>query len=50
MNTSKLTLKGVDLNRSMSLSLGAVVTNAQFHLQTAKGKVLGQTIVLPAKP
>jgi hypothetical protein len=30
----------------MSMSLAAAVTNAQFRVQSGKGKVLGQTITL----
>jgi hypothetical protein len=45
-NSTKLSLKGIDLNRCMSLSLAAAVTNAQFRVQSGKGKVLGQSITL----
>jgi hypothetical protein len=45
-NSTKLSLKGIGLDRCMSMSLAAAVTNAQFRVQSGKGKVLGQTITL----
>jgi hypothetical protein len=41
---STLTLKGVGLDRALSLNLATTCTNAQLCVQSLKGKALGQTL------
>jgi hypothetical protein len=49
-DTSKLALKGAGLNRGMSMNVSAVLTNAQFQVQSLKGKLLGQKVQVQPRP
>ncbi len=44
---TKLTLKGTKLDRSVSLSVSTICTNAEMVLRTLTGKAFGQSLKLP---
>ncbi len=47
-DTSRLTLRGQDLYRGVSLSVVAGFTNAQLTIKSLNGRALGQTLRVPA--